>query len=855
VSGAGETARADLIPARLDARATGLLLVAVATGVAATGAAGHVGALTLGGIVVVVVCAGLLLPEVTLAFFVVVGGMKGGGWLAGLPVDATVLAACGVVAGMAARVARRGVPSLPPAIALAVTLGAVILLGALWSPASEAGLVKAVRFEFLTLLAFVAPLIVVTTSADFSRLMAGLTGFAGLIALTAVSTADPNKPLVVPGGNEIELALYVSIGVVAALYLATRHRLGARMAVLAIACALAVTVAEAGSRGVLVGLAAAGSYAAARALSSRSGRRVVMLTCAVTAIVLALGLEPGGLAIERYQTGLLADNSAQVLGQRQYLLDTGATLAVDHPLGLGTAGYPAVTGGLVYPHNVELELAAENGLPALAIFLALLGAAWLARRRAPRGLRNESIAVGALTIVALVDAQVSHGLNDSRPLWLSLGLGFAVGRMVVRSRPSLDRTFMPGSLPVGRPPLLHRMATHRATEPPAPRRLRPPVVFVTSGPKPYHPRHYHLLARGIHDAGIPVVSLAQPDGEAHRPGPVPVRYLPSRRGRFARMLSGPATIARALRLHPALLVVTSLDLLPWAVVGRLLTGVPTIYDSNEDYAAYMLIKEWLPRRARRGLARVVGRLEPAFARRLDAVTVADNGTQSRFAAAGTTVLVVNNFPRLEDFPRASDVPPDEPAYDITYHGTVPSYHVRHIVAVARRLVAGGLRARWCLAVRESSTEHHAALERELEAAGVRDLFTLRQNVPFTEIPALLEDTRVGFIPLPDEEKFHHNVPRKLFEFMAIGRPVVCSDLPPIRRLVGDEGCCVLVEPEDDGAYAAALVELLRDRRQAADMGERGRLAVERRLNAGRELERYVALCRSVSEEPERAWAT
>lgn len=378
------------------------------------------------------------------------------------------------------------------------------------------------------------------------------------------------------------------------------------------------------------------------------------------------------------------------------------------------------------------------------------------------------------------------------------------------------------------------------------RRPRPgaPIALVTSSPAPYHPRHYHLMARALHDAGLPVVVVSQPPRAPHPPGPVPVIALPRTTGRLTRMLSGPRVLRRLMRLRPAVVQIDCLDLLPWAVVARALLRVPVVYDSNEDYAAYMLLKEWVPARVRPALARAVAVLEPALAARLDAVTTADEGTARRFRGRARRVCVVHNFPRRDL--GGPPGPDGEATFDITYHGTLHSYYRDHIVEAARRLARDGAPARWCLAVRDAGPSVAADLEAHLEAAGVREHFTLRYDLPFEEIPAILRRTRVGFIPLPDEPKYHVNLPRKLFEFMALGIPAVTSDLAPIRALVGGAGCCELVTPGDDDAYAGALAGVLADPARAAAMGRRGRRLVDERLNAEAAVGPYVALLRELA---------
>jgi O-antigen ligase len=149
--------------------------------------------------------------------------------------------------------------------------------------------------------------------------------------------------------------------------------------------------------------------------------------------VLALavtGPDLAGRASQKYRQDLFSTDRTAVLGQRLYLYRLGWQLARDHPMGLGSAGYPAVTEGLVYPHNIELELADEYGILALGLFAALVAGAWRARRRAAIGPhRLEALVAGALILVYLVDAQVSLSVNENKLLWFALGLALALPRL------------------------------------------------------------------------------------------------------------------------------------------------------------------------------------------------------------------------------------------------------------------------------------------------------------------------------------------------------------------------------------------------------------------------------------------
>jgi glycosyltransferase involved in cell wall biosynthesis len=70
-------------------------------------------------------------------------------------------------------------------------------------------------------------------------------------------------------------------------------------------------------------------------------------------------------------------------------------------------------------------------------------------------------------------------------------------------------------------------------------------------------------------------------------------------------------------------------------------------------------------------------------------------------------------------------------------------------------------------------------------------------------------------------------PIKLFEGMAVGRPVVVTDLPGVADPVRAARCGIVVPPGDARQLASAVSLLANDERTANDMGERGRRAAVR----------------------------
>jgi len=68
---------------------------------------------------------------------------------------------------------------------------------------------------------------------------------------------------------------------------------------------------------------------------------------------------------------------------------------------------------------------------------------------------------------------------------------------------------------------------------------------------------------------------------------------------------------------------------------------------------------------------------------------------------------------------------------------------------------------------------------------------------------------------------------KLFEAMAAGRPIIASDLPPLREILEHEKTALLVAPRDVEAWVRAIDTLRNDRPLAVELAARAKEVVSR----------------------------
>lgn len=104
---------------------------------------------------------------------------------------------------------------------------------------------------------------------------------------------------------------------------------------------------------------------------------------------------------------------------------------------------------------------------------------------------------------------------------------------------------------------------------------------------------------------------------------------------------------------------------------------------------------------------------------------------------------------------------------------------------------------------------------------------------------------VCLVPLKRAELFTTVIPSKIFEILAMARPIVLAVDGEARELVERSGGGICVKPEDVEAMTAALRKLANDRALRTVLGRRGREFVEQHYDRRQLAARYLRILGSV----------
>ncbi|MDD4359611.1 MAG: glycosyltransferase, partial [Syntrophaceticus sp.] len=100
-------------------------------------------------------------------------------------------------------------------------------------------------------------------------------------------------------------------------------------------------------------------------------------------------------------------------------------------------------------------------------------------------------------------------------------------------------------------------------------------------------------------------------------------------------------------------------------------------------------------------------------------------------------------------------------------------------------------------------------------------------------------------PIPN---YYDSYPTKMFEYMAMGLPVIVSDFPLYRSIVEKEQCGLCVNPESTEEIAQAVKWLLDNPGEAEAMGKRGQDVTLKKYNWDQEQSKLLDFYRSLLEK-------
>jgi glycosyltransferase involved in cell wall biosynthesis len=291
-------------------------------------------------------------------------------------------------------------------------------------------------------------------------------------------------------------------------------------------------------------------------------------------------------------------------------------------------------------------------------------------------------------------------------------------------------------------------------------------------------------------------------------GDSPLAYLYNY-GRFLLAAGRALRHHHSLRAFDLIQVHTMPDAIVFAALPLKRAGIPVLLDIHDLMPELFVSKFGMSdRHPVVKLLRWQERRSARFAHRCLAVHRRHRQRLAEHSGAAVTIDVIHNLPDPRWFPVTLPSENEAEALRIVYHGTVARRHgieiaVKAIHAIHDQFPA----ARLDVYGDGDSAAAVAALIGDLNASSY--IRFQPGMMPLEQLVPALQGAGIGVIPLLADAFTNYMLPTKLLEYVAMGIPVIASDLRSIRDYFSDRQIRY-VTPGSVDDLAAALRQLLSD---------------------------------------------
>jgi glycosyltransferase involved in cell wall biosynthesis len=369
------------------------------------------------------------------------------------------------------------------------------------------------------------------------------------------------------------------------------------------------------------------------------------------------------------------------------------------------------------------------------------------------------------------------------------------------------------------------------------------IVHMTSVHTPFDPRIFHKECRSLARAGYSVTVIGRDweEGERDSIQVKSIRGESSRLGRMTRTVW--RVYEEAKRQDADVYHFHDPELIP---IGLLLhaRGKSVIYDIHEDAPKDIMSKPYLPRWFRPLASGFLNTLERAACGKFTALVVVTPSIARRFSPINRRTVIVHNFPHVQELIQAgTNVPWELRRQSVAYVGGLSLVRAIREMVHAMAHLPDSLPGQLELAGPEAKGEPNLAELRQHPGwARVKHHGFIDQRRTFD----ILRNVRAGLVLFHPVPNHFEALPQKMFEYMGAGLPVIASDFPFWRKILGESGCAIFVDPLNPQDISKAIEHVLTHPREAEEMGRRGQAAVLQNFNWDTEAEKLIQLYRSIN---------
>lgn len=282
-----------------------------------------------------------------------------------------------------------------------------------------------------------------------------------------------------------------------------------------------------------------------------------------------------------------------------------------------------------------------------------------------------------------------------------------------------------------------------------------------------------------------------------------------------------------------------------AILLKIFTRKRIIYDVYEYYPDVIPLLKGLPKYF---LIFMTYIFEPLFCRFTDGIITADNEIAKRYKKFNKNVCTLYNFPCLDIFKSQINKTTDKCIKHniIIYVGGMSKERgILKLIKAVHKVSKTNPSVKLLLVGWFKTEKFKEKCLKYIKSNNLKKNIKFIGYISHTKIPDYIITADIGVVLLQPIKKFYKNIPTKQFEYMACGKPVIGSNLPPIAKYIKGSEYGILVDPTNIDEIANAIIYLLKHLDKAKKMGKNGRKAVEEKYNWTREEKKLLDFYKNI----------